>query len=1390
MARNEARLRRPRSLAAQPDIVLVIPDVTATLTARIGSSQVDQFVLDHGPADVLRELVQNEFDGGGEEMTIHFGREALTVSGSGKPVTASGWTRLSVIMGTGEVIGDEPGEAIEAKQNGIGSKNFGLRSVFYFSDRIHVRSNGQMAILDVRDLKVGRQADPGSTGRKGVIVQAPFRQTNLRRIPAFTIERERDAFDEIKAALFPTLLKLAIEGKRGGLRKLALASDRLNETLEWRQSVKPLTSTIPRVKACRRTGNLTSSGRSQHRHDEVEFARYVELPRTYRDIDCPAYYRHGDRVKVAVSLTMHRRKIDTSRPGRFYYPLEASQQSTGCALSVSAPFALNADRSRLSPKSDWNNWLNEQAAALVVDLVGADWFGRFGPASFEALAPCGPADADTFQALVAGKLKSAECWPRADGGVAKAQDIVVPGREELFGHLNAEKHLHPDLSASAATANLALYSGAKPFTLNSLVRLRCAGANRSVLETKPVDGEADYHFTSFPARLLNLEFQTSTAAALEKLRLHLSNANRKDLAETETTLAADGQLARARGLVVVPADMWEACPVPSDDRLHPELRPYGVIARQCIPFDLTDWIKSTASRARDGTATESERLALYTHLLAKDVKLAAPLLAFVRHCPVLRNAEGTWTTADELAWLPAKDHALLEPVLRTPAPALRTKALMERFRIRRALKAEDLTAMAEVLVDHPEKAVGFETLLARNMALLTPRIATKLSGLEILRDRRGNLAAPSDLHLPTPINRLCLEASGDLVDGENEALYRRLHCRETPSSGALLRIIEEHRDAAKPPPRAEQLYAALVEALKAERRTPAGLQDEAILYVGGRYAPPASVIANPRAPLYIRGGVPTLTSAGPLQDAYLALGASYSVKPHHWAAFLIWIDARSRAALNGRLSLQDRANLREGYGRHISLPEELGEEVRCLLTSDGDVATLAELRDNRLLENDYPALADALIAAGSEIKFGDDAENSRTFLRLLGIRALSQICGQPKVQVGSSAAPPSWFRGERRLKLLHNSDLPYALAELASAHRRQVASFEPARSSDIRRKLNALKGFSFVASVELTYTVGKRVRVPAEAALYEGGLAMTPPAFKWEFEQVLAGQLAQIAGARHLPDIRSLVSSILPLVSADSDEERSAYLKRLGIRTEIRSSTETAGKDEDLSDLGHELVHDLFESLQIQTTPSPPLTIPLSETPGPPPPPPKPSLAPPSLPDPAAVTLTVTTAVGTAPSPTTPQVSSDAPWRPSGWNPRTSEEQARDAAYGRQGEAIVYHYEIQRLKRLGIADAEQKVVWTSTLDPGADHDIQSIAEDGSPIWIEVKSTSGADGRFDWSKREFEKALREGPRYQLWRVYGAGSSTPIAKLFEDPIALLRKSVLRLEIGDLRAFVEGR
>ena len=105
----------------------------------------------------------------------------------------------------------------------------------------------------------------------------------------------------------------------------------------------------------------------------------------------------------------------------------------------------------------------------------------------------------------------------------------------------------------------------------------------------------------------------------------------------------------------------------------------------------------------------------------------------------------------------------------------------------------------------------------------------------------------------------------------------------------------------------------------------------------------------------------------------------------------------------------------------------------------------------------------------------------------------------------------------------------------------------------------------------------------------------------------------------------------------------------------------------------------------------------------------------------------------------------------SSWTPRGAAEVERDREVGRRGEELVYRMELERVRAMGHERPEDLVIWTSRVDPGADHDIRSVAEDRRVRWIEVKSTTGTDGRFEWSRKEFEKALREGDRYELWRV---------------------------------------
>ena len=64
----------------------------------IGNSVLEQFVRSHEDSDVLRELVQNEYDAEGTRLEVTFGEHAITITGNGNPIDAAGWKRLSVVL--------------------------------------------------------------------------------------------------------------------------------------------------------------------------------------------------------------------------------------------------------------------------------------------------------------------------------------------------------------------------------------------------------------------------------------------------------------------------------------------------------------------------------------------------------------------------------------------------------------------------------------------------------------------------------------------------------------------------------------------------------------------------------------------------------------------------------------------------------------------------------------------------------------------------------------------------------------------------------------------------------------------------------------------------------------------------------------------------------------------------------------------------------------------------------------------------------------------------------------------------------------------------------------------------------------------------------------------
>lgn len=82
----------------------------------VGETTLVAFALDHTPADVLRELVQNEYDARGTSMELSFGVDRLTVRGNGRPIDAKGWKRLGVMLGTATFLA--PAVTLKRSQTG------------------------------------------------------------------------------------------------------------------------------------------------------------------------------------------------------------------------------------------------------------------------------------------------------------------------------------------------------------------------------------------------------------------------------------------------------------------------------------------------------------------------------------------------------------------------------------------------------------------------------------------------------------------------------------------------------------------------------------------------------------------------------------------------------------------------------------------------------------------------------------------------------------------------------------------------------------------------------------------------------------------------------------------------------------------------------------------------------------------------------------------------------------------------------------------------------------------------------------------------------------------------------------------------------------------------
>ena len=1156
------------------------PDLDAfDLQHRFGDSVLLEFIRGHSYSAILRELVQNEYDAGGRVLQVTFGDTGLEVTGNGTPIDRKGWRRLSVTLGTGSV--PDFRRSLEEKANGIGSKNFGLRSLFLFGDRIYVRSNGYQTLLDLRR-GTPKQPRPDSTTTRtrGVRINVPYRTDANDALSPFTIDSEAEVLNDFAAQVSLSLLKLAHYGTRKSLGRVIVTSARTKRQIVWKQNVKQLTATRRGVRLLARRITMTDSkiGKTQS-EDEYEWQRRFELPPIFHGEHIPGYFRdRGPYIRIGVSLRTKRGRLDPAMPaGIAYYPIGVEHAYTGNSVCINAPFEMDADRSALVDHSNspFNAWLLGLTAEMTLGLLHTDWFGRFGVDAYRAVGFIDRSALPTYSQAVEAALQNDACWPSRSGPkprkraveFSSIQDLNLVSRPSLDLFLDNNRYLDSDMNESSVLYPLAKRYGAKDFTINSLVRLRCAGKESDALQTSCKEGEACYYYTDFPGHWMDLSRQERFAFALDDHYKQLSKEHRHDLAVSATTLTASGSLDAAENLWFVPTEILEVCPVPEENRLHPALSQSMVLRRLCKSFNVAHWIEDIIRRLETGEADERERMSLYRYLVSVSGRIPRKLSKVVRNAPVLRDQYGHWAIPKSITMPGTTGIRQFRPALHLAhRDYAKDTTLARALRFKNKITGDDVVRFAQIVSAQPERAQDFERVLERSRGLLNARTIRRLASISFLRTIEGKLAAPSSLYLDTPSNRACIGPSGPYPAGNAKTLFVRLGCHSRPKAERIVEYLATLRQTDQPPPRPDILYPELVTALK-RVSAPDIYKDEEILWTGNGYSAPARTILGEKWNKIFVGGIPILsTSSKTLRRAYRDLGVHDRPEQHHWVQFFVSLGETYRETPSS-LTANKRSAMRTAY-LHCEDMSSFPSDVPWLLNEEGHLHTMSDAVSGRFVIEDDVPMGTELRKLNVPIAFADNPNPAITsFFRRQGVRLLTEIRTKVGDRVGEIRPAPRWFREEEYVRRLTQADFWSALEAMA-------ARDFPASSDILQRirkagkRLSGLEEIAFVHKIVADYRVDKkRVSVSAKYSWTEDTIHITWVRSRSGLEGVLASLIARECIPDGRGDHARFSDSLFRLITCQTSADLREYLEQRGIRWHPESEDDDQDSGDYMSDV-------------------------------------------------------------------------------------------------------------------------------------------------------------------------------------------------------------------------------
>ena len=770
---------------------------------------------------------------------------------------------------------------------------------------------------------------------------------------------------------------------------------------------------------------------------------------------------------------------------------------------------------------------------------------------------------------------------------------------------------------------------------------------------------------------------------------------------------------------------------------------------------------------------------------------------------MLKDHQGHWVAPSAITGRRVPGARHLGPALHFPHQDYASDSDLSRtLGFRKKVEGEDLVSFAKLVAEDNEYAKRFEEAMWNLRRLLSPQVIRKLSNYAFVRNSLGGVSQPGNTYLRTPLNDVCLGREAPFVVGDRPSLYKRLGCQEVPRSADILKHISALRDRQEPPANRDVLYATLVDALQKEKQAMHSQSGEEILWIGNAFHPPDGVLIGPRHRRVFLDVVPQVVGAtASFQKSAQALGALSQPQSQHWLQLLRWY-AQKYQHTRGPVSTSERVSLREAYRAMSSLPEGLSKEDRILLDQAGLLHALKDAEAGTYLIDDDPQLSHSASKQGISVSFADhDSVGNLPFFTAIGVRKLTAVRQLVETRHGEPTSAPARGNVDRLLSKIHSPHFASAICRLAEARLTSTSKTRLVTPLELWGMLRARSQVAFVEQLEVVYKVaGQEVVVPEELAVEDERLVSVSVSNISDLRGRLSGAIANLV-TDDLPLGRGLSDSIFRLLACSSLKGMERYMQSQGIPWSPSKRRDEEGEHEEWNDevdpseveadevteLVVQIIADDMTSDQAnEDEDSKEEQPPPSNKPNPDQeprndPPRLPSRQLPPIDEVAVQSLATGGSLSVKGSPTGAGGGGSPSWRPP-----TPEQEQWERSIGHRGEEIVYRRERARVKGLG--EDESKVVWVSQGNPGSAFDINSIDDQGKKIWIEAKSTSGTDGRFRWSKAEFDRARQHRGQYILYRVYEVDTRTPSVKEFRDPVGLLLNDAMRLNVSSLNAEVE--